>query len=57
MLTSRLAGAIEKASIHDSRNLKVNNNLIAIYRALNALNNVLNIQSCQGAAGGGETGM
>jgi hypothetical protein len=57
MLTGRLAGAIEKASIHDSRNLKVNNNLIAICRALNTLKNVLNRQSCQGAAGDGETGM
>jgi hypothetical protein len=57
MLTSRLAGTIEKAGIHDSRNLKVNNNLIALCGALKGLKNVLKAKSCQGTAGGSGTGM
>jgi hypothetical protein len=41
MLTSRLAGAIENAGIQDSRNLKVNGNLISLRGALKDIKNVL----------------
>jgi hypothetical protein len=41
MLTSRLAGAIENAGIQGSGNLKVNNNLISLHRALKRIKNVL----------------
>jgi hypothetical protein len=41
MFTSRLAGAIENAGIRGRGNLKVNNNLISLSRALKGLKNVL----------------